>query len=449
MSRSDSYSPSSQGPSPIWALSIKPAKTIVETPLNGTQVIKTSRILFEDGDRQYGLVTERATRKGGVQFDENIQTLDFRDIIIPSDIDRYRFVSAFIEAPTFLSKNNKWTNSDFDDNDIARGALDAHFGASRTLGYYFKELGRNSIDDKGMVLLNAIAPVMINAKGDLEDGHNADWNSSFEYEGVSYGLMRYYDGVARTDYAAEVFGDIGLVSGIDVVGHEVTHGVTEYAAGLVYQGESGALNEGISDIFGTNVKADVQGRDLDNKPNWTWVIGEGWWPIRNMENPNQYRQPDTYGGEYWMADPLTQYNEENDWGGVHVNSGVLNYWYVLAVEGSGNVGPGRENPDLLVGSREDYTNDNGYVYRVEGIGIDKMQGVAYRALDKYLKPHSTFIDARKATIKAAQDLTRERVADLYPGVPLLSAADVSSVIAAWDAVGVGGGFGPVDAAPLI
>lgn len=449
MSRPETRSPFSQDPSPIWALSIKPAKTIVETPLNGQQVVKTSRILFEDGKKQYGLVTERSTRKGGIQFDENIQTLDFRDIVIPNDISRYQFINKFIEAPTFLSKNNKWTNEDFDNSEIARGALDAHFGASRTLHYYFKELGRNSVDDKGMVLLNAIAPVMINSEGELEDGQNADWNSSFEYDGINYGLMRYYDGVARTQYNKEAYGDIGLVAGIDVLGHEVTHGVTEYTANLQYQGESGALNEGFSDIFGTNVKAEVQGRDLNNKPNWTWVMGEDWFPIRNMENPNQYRQPDTYGGEHWMADPLTGYSQANDWGGVHINSGVLNYWYVLAVEGSGNVGPGRENPDLLVGSREDYTNDNGYVYRVEGIGIDKMQGVAYRALDKYLKEDSKFINARRATIRAARDLTRESVANRYPGVPLLSEADVSSVIAAWDAVGVGGGFGPADAAQLI
>jgi bacillolysin len=445
MPRPEAYTPSS----PIWARSIKPAETIANTPLNGQQVIKTSRILFENGKTRYGLVTERSIREGGDQLDENIQTLDFRNIAIPAKVTVAQFYDNYIKAPTFLSKNNKWTNRDFGNSEIARGALDAHFGASQALSYYFEEFGRNSVDDKGMVLLNAIAPVMINAQGQLEDGHNANWNGSFEYDGINYGMMRYYDGVARTPEGAEAFGDIGLVAGIDVLGHEVTHGVTEFTADLKYEGESGALNEGFSDIFGTNVKADVQGRNIDNKPNWTWVLGEDWWPIRNMENPNQYQQPDTYGGEHWIADPLTGYSAENDQGGVHTNSGVLNYWYVLAVEGSGNVAPGRENPDLLVGSHEDYTNDNGYVYRVEGIGLDKMQGVAYRALDKYLKADSKFINARKATIRAARDLTREGVADRYPGVPLLSDADVSSVIAAWDAVGVGGGFGPVDAAQLI
>jgi Zn-dependent metalloprotease len=294
-----------------------------------------------------------------------------------------------------------------------------------------------------MILLNAISPIM-KQNGERESGHNANWNGSFQYDGKVYGMMKYYDGVARDKDTKELFGDVGLIAGIDVLGHEVTHGVTESTANLVYSGESGALNEGFSDIFGTNVKAAVEGLDNEKNPNWTWTMGDGWWPIRNMANPNEYGNPDTYLGQFWESDPLI------DNGGVHINSGVLNYWYVLATEGSGNLGPGRETADLLIGSHESYTNDNGYAYAVKGIGMKKMQGVAYRALVKYLDSDSDFEDARKATIKAANDLTKAKVAKLYPGVPRLALSDVETVISAWNAVGVGGGFEPVsNSLPLV
>ena len=426
---------------PIPYISIKPAPTFANTPYNGRQRIDASLIKFSKNDSKFGLATDLVSMRGGKVLNERIQTLDFRDIVINfEEFDIQKVIDGFISAPVFLSKDNRWTLKDFDSNKIALSALDAHFGASASINYFFNEFRRNSVDNKGMVILNAISPIVVNNEDELLSGHNAFWASSFPYDGTTYGMMAYWDGVDRGDGSR---GDVGLVAGLDVLAHEVTHGVTEYTAGLIYQAESGALSEGISDIFGVNIKASVMGVDKNKMPKWSWKIGEPNFIMRDMSNPNNYDNPDTYKGLYWVdtaPDPITGYTNDNDMGGVHSNSGVLNYWYTLAVEGSGNSGPGKESPDLLIGAHENYTNDNGYVYRVKGIGMDKMQGVVYRALTKYLEPDSDFIDARSSTIKAAKDLTRLSIAKLYPGVPRLRSRDVNTIRSAWDAVGVGGGL---------
>lgn len=158
-------------------------------------------------------------------------------------------------------------------------------------------------------------------------------------------------------YNVMVFGRGGEVynplTQVDIVGHEFTHLVVgnNGRGGLYYQGESGALNEGFADIFGVSIKHYAV-EDAD------WLLGTGvvkQGPVhfmRNMKNPKEgranYSQPNTYKGEYWVDT-----NMEWDSGGVHFNSGVLNYWYYLLVEGGTGV--------------NDYGND----YIVSGIGLKK------------------------------------------------------------------------------
>ncbi len=98
---------------------------------------------------------------------------------------------------------------------------------------------------------------------------------------------------------------------IDVVGHEISHGLTSNTANLVYSYESGALNESFSDIFGAAVEFDALGYN-----NGDWLMGEDRGSaIRSLSNPNQYGDPDTYFGTYWFTGA-------GDNGGVHTNSGV-------------------------------------------------------------------------------------------------------------------------------
>lgn len=425
---------------PITLRGLFPAETFANTPRNGRRLIDSSFLLMEDYEEKFGLITGgRANDTYSPQFEKNIQTLDFRDLILPSSREEkiVESLKGYISAPTFYSNDNRWTYSDFDNEVTAKGALDAHFGASLTLDYFYNNFHRNGLDDKGSTVLIGVAPKQLNESGDIEDGHNAYYTSTFNYEGEKYAMFAVLDGVARSEKTKERFGDIGLVAGIDVMGHELTHGIIHETANLVYQGESGALNESFSDIFGTNVKRLAMGKDASGKPNWSWGVGEDWFPIRDMSNPNAFEHPDTYQGNFWID---TSSSFDN--GGVHRNSGVQNYWYALLTEGSGNSGPGHETKDLLIGSHENYINDNGYNYKVKGIGFDKAQGIAYRALINYLDENSTFLDSREATIRAAIDLTDSSIASLYPGVPTLDLSDVDSVRDAWNAVGVGGGLSP-------
>ena len=424
--------------SPISLRGLFPAKTLADTPRNGKRLIDSSFVLLEDYEEAFGLITSgRASSVYSLPFEKNIQTLDFRDVVIPKADPTISRLKGFISAPAFTSNDNQWTSADFDNDTIARGALDGHFGASQTLDYLYDNFYRNGLDDNGSTVLIGVAPKGLDEAGEVEDGHNAYYSETFNYEGEKYAMVTLLDGVARTEQFKERFGDIGLVAGIDVLAHELTHGLTHETANLAYQGESGALNESFSDIFGTNVKRIAMGTNSQGQPNWSWTLGENLFPARDMSNPNTFKQPDTYEGKFWV-DP----SSEKDHGGVHINSGVQNYWYALLVEGSGNNGAGLATPDLLLGSHENYTNDNGFNYNVKGIGFDKAQGVAYRALVNYLQEDSTFIDSREATIRAAIDLTDSSIANLYPGVPTLDLSDVDSVRDAWDAVGVGGGLSP-------
>ena len=188
------------------------------------------------------------------------------------------------------------------------------------------------------------------------------------------------------------------LTSIDVVSHEFTHGVTEFSAGLIYANESGALNESFSDIFGKAVEYEA------DPLLFSWLIGEGFGtPFRNMSNPNAFGDPDTYNGTNW-------FEGAGDNGGVHINSGVQNYWFYLLVQGGSG------------------TNDFGEIFDVPAIGWEKASAIAYRNLTEYLIPISQYKDAREGSLEAA--------ADLY-GV---CSDEFKAVAEAWFAVGIGPGI---------
>jgi Zn-dependent metalloprotease len=220
----------------------------------------------------------------------------------------------------------------------------------------------------------------------------------------------YKDNAAWDDEAKYVtFGrgtgpNMDFILAIDVVGHEWTHAVTQYTADLEYEGESGALNESFSDIFGTMVEFFAQGGSGD------YLIGEDIWEgpgkFRSMRNPNDESQPDTYDGDYWIQTSGCTPNNYNDVCGVHTNSGVQNYWfYLLSESGSGK-------------------NDGGYQFSVTSIGRDRAAEIAYRNLTYYLTSSSDYFDARTGSTWSA--------VDLY-GIP---STEVTQVVNAWFAVGV-------------
>lgn len=255
--------------------------------------------------------------------------------------------------------------------------VQAHFGAERTHKYFSQKHGRNSYNGSGAIIKSYVSY--------STNYVNAFWDGS---------RMTYGDGDG-TNY--------GPLVSLDICGHEITHGVTEYSANLVYSYQSGALNESFSDIFGESIEKFASGTN-------DWLMGDdigaggSGGALRSMSNPNAFGDPDTYQGTNW-------YSGSGDNGGVHINSGVQNFWfYVLSTGKSG-------------------TNDKGDSYDVTGIGMDKAAAIAYRNLTVYLNANSQYSDARNGAIQAARDLY---------------GADSPEEVAttnAWYAVGVGAPYG--------
>ncbi len=196
---------------------------------------------------------------------------------------------------------------------------------------------------------------------------NAFWNGT---------QMAYGDGDG-VDFV-EMSGDL------DVVAHELSHGVTEATSNLIYQNESGALNEAFSDIMGTAAEF------YNHTGNWT--IGEDIMPnddgIRNMADPEQDGQPSHYDERYKGA---------SDNGGVHTNSGIANHWFYLLVNGGQN-------------SDSDYASGTNVV----GIGLSKAQNIAFLGFTA-LPETATFCQARAAT-KAVAGGSAANVADAWDEV---------------------------------
>ena len=182
------------------------------------------------------------------------------------------------------------------------------------------------------------------------------------------------------------------MSTLDVVGHEVMHGVTFNSANLIYADESGSINESYSDIFG----AIVQGEGGQ----FNWLQNEDLFTVRSMSDPNAFLSPDTYQG-------LHYYTGDNQNILVHTNSGILNHWFYLLVDGGQGI------------------NDLGNGFSVTGIPLNNAADIAMETLLNYLQPSSNFQDFRTAVIMATIDIFGN------------CSAEVESVINALYAVGIG------------
>jgi Zn-dependent metalloprotease len=261
------------------------------------------------------------------------------------------------------SSTNTWSD---------RSSVSAHFNGGVVFEYFRGTHGRNAIDDKGSTIVSVIHVT--------EDGRpmdNAFWNGR---------AMAYGDG----DRAFKP-----LAGGLDVAAHEMTHGVTQYTANLIYLSQSGALNESMSDVFAVMVdREDLKiGEDVV-KPE-AFPTGA----LRDLENPNQGL---ARGQRGWQPAHMNEYvqlpeDEEHDNGGVHINSGIPNRAAALIIR---------------------------------AIGRDKTEKIYYRALSTYLTSRAQFSDARLSLVQAATDLFGRQ------------SAEVTAVNQAFDAVGIAGQMTP-------
>ena len=229
----------------------------------------------------------------------------------------------------------------------------AHDGAGKVYDYFFKAFKRDGIDGQGSPIVSTV-----HYGSDPAEAENAAWIGELQQ-------MVYGDG-------GRIFQP--LAYGLDVVAHELTHGVTENTAGLIYEGQSGALNESYSDIFGAMV----------DRGNWTLgeqIVNSPPFPLpylRSLEDPNLqgYYDPGNPLAGVGQPKHVDEYanlplSRRGDNGGVHINSGIPNHAAYLVAQ---------------------------------AIGKEKMEQVYYRALTQYLTPDTDFFDAARATVRAAQDL---------------------------------------------
>lgn len=315
-----------------------------------------------------------------------------------SDLSPYGELLGYIpyipnETDTHADLQNQNLHISVDYEKCGDPVADIHWGMARTLDFYKEKFNRNSYDNQGSPVYNL---VYVREKGNsLLAG---DRNNAFALSNAPCPMVYGMGGAVGKRFY------LNPVVELSVMSHEFTHTITTATANLVYQGESGALNESFSDLMGVSVKKYVQGNDA------SWSIGEGVMigtsNMRDMAHPwlsqdGRNPLPAFYKGMNWID---TESSVDN--GGVHTNSSVQNRWYFLLTDG------------------EEGENEKGIAFNITGIGIDKSQQIAYRTLTQYATRQSQYADIRPASLQAAEDLYGE------------NSVEVQTVAAAWDAVGV-------------
>ena len=266
-----------------------------------------------------------------------------------------------LKTTDFTDADNNWTAAEFNNAAFDNAALDAHWGVSSTYDYFKNTHNRNSYNNAGAALKSYV-----------------HYSSAYENAYWSGSEMVYGDGAST----------FAPLTSLDVTAHELGHGICEYSANLVYSRESGAINEGLSDIWGSV----VENAFAPTKQNF--LIGEDITKIspyylRSMSNPKSglSAQPDTYLGTNWKAATSScTPTQSNDQCGVHYNSGVLNHFFYILTQGKTG------------------TNDKGNSYSVTGIGFAKSAKIIYRMETSYLSSNSTYANVLTYAIQSAKDL---------------------------------------------
>lgn len=260
------------------------------------------------------------------------------------------------------SSNNTWSDP---------VAVSAHYNAYVCDRYYRSTHNRNAIDGQGGTIIS-----IIHATEEGQPMDNAYWNGGLK-------IMVYGDG-------AQAFKP--LAGGLDVAAHEMTHGITQHTANLVYQFQPGALNESFSDVFAVMVDREdfLLGEDIIRRETGRIALRD----LANPSNPNVLSPQPSHMSQY------ANWPIERDNGGVHINSGIPNRAAYLLIQ---------------------------------AIGREKVERIYYRALAHYLTRSSEFIDCRRAIIRAAQEL--------YGQAEAQAAAQAFDAVGILDSGGGGGGGG--------
>lgn len=240
--------------------------------------------------------------------------------------------------------------------------VSAHANAALVAAFLRDELKRANIDGRGGPLVSTVNCVVAAASSRPREWLNAFWSP--RYQQMVYGQALMADGTTRS-----------LAANVDVVGHEMMHGVTDRTARLEYALQSGALNESYSDIFGTL----IANRDVADIDDWNWELGERILsndrPLRDLRTPSRFNQP-----EHMRNYRVLPNTPNGDYGGVHINSGIHNKAaYLMLTTGT------RARPTLTP---------------------HEVAILFYVALTQYLSRTSQFGDSRRAVLGVARSLFR-------------------------------------------
>jgi Zn-dependent metalloprotease len=237
--------------------------------------------------------------RGGFELTDpqrKLRTFDFALGNIAADI-------ADIRLPATPVQDEK---ADF--ASVSPAAVSAHVNVGRVWDFFNGVLQRDSVDDEGMELVSVVNCTSCEA-GEEAPADPTEWDNAVWWEGrMWYGQVKDPKG-SLVSYA----------TCLDIIGHELTHGVTEHSAGLIYQGQSGALNESFSDIMGIVIQNwYTVGPEADVR-RWTWELapghGDGGGPMRSLADPTRTGDP------AHMKDFV---RTRDDSGGVHTNSNIHN-----------------------------------------------------------------------------------------------------------------------------
>lgn len=229
---------------------------------------------------------------------------------------------------------------------------EAYDGAADVFNLYFEVFGRNSLDGQGLKLISSVHV--------RRSFNNAYWDG----EQMAYGDG---DGVIFTP----------LTASLSVIGHELSHGVVQFSGGLMYQDQSGALNESFADVFGSLT---VQYKKKETAAEASWLIGDGILgpdikgkALRSMKEPGLAyddrllgKDPQPYHMDFYV-------NTTSDNGGVHLNSGIPNHAFYLLAQYLG-----------------------GYAWEKAGV-------IWYKALQAINNPHATFTEWADQTVRIARE----------------------------------------------
>lgn len=340
---------------------------VAEIPSSGHMAAVTETAKDGLGADRTITVERNSSRKVLQNLALNVQTFDFK--FADPEAQSKRLPGSTITNPP------AWTPT----------AVSAHANATVVAEFLRKVLSRNNINNQGGPMNSSINCVVVSASPGGRVWQNAFW-----------------DGTQMVYGQVQSNGDLLSISvDLDVVAHEMFHGVTNTTSDLQYQTQSGALNESYSDIFGVIVANFVE----PDTAKWSWKLGDhlgdNGGPFRDMSNPTAYGQPAHM--KNFRVLPVTR---NGDYGGVHINSGIHNFAAFKILTARDSSGQPVITPTQAI-------------------------QIFYLADTQHLAPTSQFADSRRAV--------QDSALSLFQGLPVAERrAKLGAIDDAFNAVGIPG-----------